>query len=292
MRIDHGLSLTPVSHNRAAPPERGERQAVKAPEELKKVAESFVSARRGAGSLVEYPGAMPDSMAEAYAIQDRAITLFGGTVGGWKVGRIWPPMSERFGAERLAGPIFTGQMLSPGEDGLIFAAGFGAAEAEYLLRIGATPEPGKTSFTLEEAVDLIDAVHIGIEIASSPFVGINEHGPAVTVSDFGNNNGLIVGPEVADWRNADIDDVEITSRIDGEVINTAKSSGFPDGVVGSARFLIENMVGRGIAIQPGWWISTGAITGVHPVKVGQRFEADFGAFCTLACTIAAQPAAE
>ncbi|TZG27326.1 2-keto-4-pentenoate hydratase [Sphingomonas montanisoli] len=265
---------------------------MKTPEELKSVAKSFVSARRSATGLAQYPGEMPESLAEAYAIQDEAIALVGEGIGGWKVGRIWPPMSERFGAGRLAGPIFVGQVIAPGADGLIFTAGFGAAEAEYLLRIGATPEAGKTSFTLEEAADLIDVVHIGIEIASSPFAEINEHGPAVTVSDFGNNNGLIVGPEVADWRSAGIDDVDITSRIDGEVINTARSSGFPDGVIGSARFLIENMVARGIVIEPGWWISTGAITGVHPVTVGQRFEADFGRFGTLACTIAAQPAAE
>ena len=93
-----------------------------------------------------------------------------------------------------------------------------------------------------------------------------------------------------DWRTAGLDDVEITSRIDGAVIGTGRSANFPDGVLGSARFLIENMVARGIAIEAGWWISTGAVTGVHPVKVGQHFEADFGRFGAIDCTIAAQPA--
>ena len=46
------------------------------------------------------------------------------------------------------------------------ATGFAAAEAEFVLRIGTAPPAGKTHFTLAEAANLIDAVHVGIEIAS------------------------------------------------------------------------------------------------------------------------------
>ncbi len=38
---------------------------------------------------------------------------------------------------------------------------------------------------------------IGIEIASSPLQNINDYGPAVVASDFGNNAGLLLGAEVA-----------------------------------------------------------------------------------------------
>lgn len=67
----------------------------------------FVAARRDAQPLDDYPGALPQSLEDAYEIQRLAIGLRGGTVGGWKVGRIHPPASDRLGAERLAGPIFT-----------------------------------------------------------------------------------------------------------------------------------------------------------------------------------------
>ncbi len=92
----------------------------------------------------------------------------------------------------------------------VFAEGFAAGEAEFLLRIGAPPPAGKTSFTLEETADLIDAVHVGIEIASSPLGAINEIGPIAVVSDFGNNNGLVVGPEIADWRASGFEQWEVT----------------------------------------------------------------------------------
>ena len=41
---------------------------------------------------------------------------------------------------------------------------------------------------------------IGIEIASSPLVNINDYGPAVVASDFGNNAGLLLGAEIRTGR--------------------------------------------------------------------------------------------
>ena len=38
----------------------------------------------------------------------------------------------------------------------------------------------------------------GIEVASSPIPDINALGPTVIAADFGNNNGLLLGPELAD----------------------------------------------------------------------------------------------
>jgi 2-keto-4-pentenoate hydratase len=255
--------------------------------QAKTISERFVTARRDATGFTDYPGDVPATLADGYAVQEQAIAIAGGTIAGWKVGRIMPPLSERFGTDRLAGPIFADSVGPEGSAGAIFADGFGAAEAEFLLRIGQAPAAGQTSFTLDEAADLIDAVHIGIEIASSPFTGINEHGPVATISDFGNNNGLIVGAAIADWRTRGLEDIEVTTRIDGELIKSGVASAFPDGLIGSVRFLIENLVGRGFAIEPGWWISSGAVTGVHPVRVGQTVEADFGPLGTVTCTIAA-----
>jgi 2-keto-4-pentenoate hydratase len=100
---------------------------------------------------------------------------------------------------------------SEGAIGQIYRGGFGAAEAEFLFRVGSIPAPDKTTFTLSEAADLIDAVFIGIEVASSPFPGINALGPLVTISDFGNNNGLIIGEEIPDWRECGQEDWTVTA---------------------------------------------------------------------------------
>jgi 2-keto-4-pentenoate hydratase len=254
------------------------------------VAARFVEARRKAAGLRDYPGRPPTTLDEAYAIQDAAIAAFAEPVAGWKVGRIHPPLSESLGANRLAGPAFAGMVHAVEEqgEGLIFADGFGAAEAEFLFRIGSPPPAGQTRFALDEVAALIDAVHIGIEIASSPLPTINSLGPAVTISDFGNNNGILIGAAVEGWADGAYAEQEIAVRIGGTTIGTGRASAFPDGPLGSVRFLLENVVKRGFAPEAGWWISTGAVTGVHQVRIGQRVEADFGPFGRIGCVIGAQ----
>ncbi len=251
-------------------------------------ARAFVEARRDGHALPDYPGAIPPDIAAAYQVQDAALALATGTVAGWKVGRINPPID---GIDRLSGPIFADQVFEATDASLpmaIFADGFGAAEAEFLIRIGTAPDLAKTSYTMDEARDLIDAVHVGIEIASSPFPGINSHGATVTISDFGNNNGLVVGDAIPDWRDVDLNQWPITLDINGERIGAATAAAMLDGPIGAARFLFEHMAARGIQLLPGQWISSGAVTGVHPVAVDDRVDAGFDGRYTVSCTIKAR----
>ena len=253
-----------------------------------KIGHAFVDARRSGATLTDYPGTIPETLAEAYAAQDAAIAKWGEPVGGWKVGRIPLHLEAQYGSNRLAGPIFAPSIVEATDASLAMPVfeGFAAAEAEFMLRIGTAPAPGKSDYTIEQAAELIDAVHAGIEIASSPFPGINAHGPAVTVSDFGNNYGLIIGPEVADWREA-VTQWTLSVAINGEVIATGQGANMLDGPVGAAAFLFNLMARRGIALTPGQWISTGAVTGVHEVNVGDTVEALFDGGHSVRCTIAA-----
>lgn len=258
--------------------------------EARSIAAAFVEARQNACALVTYPGTEPTTLADAIAIQNSAIALSDDAIAGWKVGRINSPWLERLGANRLSGPIFASHIQKPLADtvptGHIFSGGFGAAEAEFVFRLGQVPEPAKTNFSLPEAAALVDAVFIGIEIASSPFSGINAAGPLVTISDFGNNGGLILGAEILDWRNADLENWSIEARINGEPVGQGLASAFPDGPLGSVRFLLENLIARGMPLTPGLLISTGAVTGVHEINDGQHFEARFGDFGSIECKIA------
>lgn len=261
-------------------------------DEAATIAGHFLDARRKAAGLRDYPGNLPDTLEEAYAIQHEAIRRADRPIIGWKIGRILPPLSSRFDAERLAGPIFAAQPALEGQvpEMPVFAAGFAAGEAEYLLRIGHAPLSGQTRFTLAEAADLIDAVHVGIEVASSPLGLINEIGPVAVISDFGNNNGLVVGREICDWRSSGFEDWTVETLIDGKPVGAGRAAGFPDGAIGSARFLFELAARLGFALRSGQWISSGAVTGVHDARPGQLVEAHFSPDHVVSCRLrAAQP---
>lgn len=258
-------------------------------DEAANIAGRFLSARRAAYGLADFPGNFPESLNEAYRIQDEAIAGWDRPVLGWKVGRVGPPHLEHFRTDRLAGPIFSVTETHQSEVPKlpVFADGFAAGEAEYLLRIGSSPPVGKASFTLHETAALIDSVHVGIEIASSPLSTINDLGPVAVISDFGNNNGLLVGPAIPDWRSSNFENWLVVTLVDGIEAGRGSASSFPDGAIGSARFLFELMAERGIALRPGQWISTGAVTGVHDAKPGQSVEARFGDHYRLACALSA-----
>jgi 2-keto-4-pentenoate hydratase len=246
-------------------------------------ARSFVQARRNNDVVADYPGALPTNLADAYSIQDDAIRLVGKPVGGWKVGRIAPHLVPEFGVDRLVGPIFADSIFSADASPFVTMPvlhGFAAAEAELMLRIGtAVPH----AVDLLSIRDYIDEVRFGLEIASSPFTGINDHGPAVTASDFGNNFGLVLGPKIEDWQERDLMAAPVELRLDGAIAGVGQLSNMLDGPFGAAAFLANLLAARGIALTPGTWISTGAITGVHQMTAGQSIHATFDNVFAVSC---------
>ena len=242
----------------------------------------FVDARLRALPLSTYPGHAPKNLTEAYAIQEAAIDLWPDKVGGWKVGYISPEWRGRFGVERLVGPIFRDQIrrvsASKSIDLPVFSGGFTAVEAEFVFRIGRNASKDRINWTTEDAQALVSAMHVGIEIAGSPFAGINELGPLVTVSDFGNNAGLIVGPSIEDWSALSLETLSAETFIDGVSAGRGSAANVTGGPIAALVFVLENCARRRRPLLAGQWVSTGATTGVHVIKPGQSARVDFGAF--------------
>jgi len=242
------------------------------------IAESFVSARKTMQALANYPGAKPTSLDAAYAIQDQAIDLWSTSLVGWKVGRIVGETAKQFGVDRLAGPIFAEflwpQALAPKTIG-IFDSGFAAVEGEVVAIIGSDAPSDKYEWDTNETKNMIESMHAGTEIASSPYADINNEGPLVVISDFGNNLGLIIGAELDGWRNFEPEQWQCRTLIDGTNLGEKTAAEIPGGPVESVRFMLENAARRGRPLKKGAAICTGAITGVHEIKAGQSASIEF-----------------
>jgi len=194
---------------------------------------------------------------------------------GWKVARVRPDLVPKWGAERIAGPIFDARDATAGAPSVaLIEGGFAAAEAEFILPIGRVPNGPVVTF--DEAADAVGAVRVGIEVAGSPYAAINAHGPAVTVSDFGNNLGLVLGDDVSQANAGEVAGWAVASFLNGELVGSGDAGGLAGGPIDAARFLFELAARYGLAVETGQWISTGAITGGHPVAPGDEFEARFG----------------
>ena len=247
----------------------------------------FVEARRTAHGTDVYPGPVPTTMQAAYAIQDAAIARWPDRIVGWKVGMVPPAQQTALGTHRVAGPIFAAnvQTVTDARSSVtlgVIPGGFAAVESEFIARIGADADPGQTDWTLAEATDMIDAVFVGVELAGSPLSTINDLGSAVVASDFGNNAGLVVGPELTDWA-VRLEAVAVTSQVDATVVGRGTARDIPRGVVESVRFLLGHCAGRGMALTRGTFVSTGAVTGVHRIVAGQTAICAFDGVAEITC---------
>lgn len=246
---------------------------------------ALLAARRSGRALPTFPAPVPATLAEAYAMQRRLTVGLGAPVRGWKVGRIPPALIEMLGAERIAGPVLRIAELdgaTPGE-ALVFDGGAGAIEAEVMLRLRAVP--GAPIAGAEDGAAWVDDIRAGFEVASSPAPDVHDHAPYGIIADIGINNGLLLGPRL------DIDDfamLNVETRIDGVTAGTGRAADILDGPWGSLNFLVDLHQRGVIALQPGQWVSAGAITGVHPIGIGQTAEARFGPAVHIACTAAAE----
>jgi len=255
--------------------------------DAQRAAAEFVKARRAAGSLTQYPGTVPPDLEAAYRCQEEAISLWDDTIAGWKVGWINEPFSIRYGAQRLVGPIFErGLQLSEGGrslDAPVFAQGFAAIEAELVFQLSRDAPGDVTEWTAETASGFVKTLFIGIEIASSPLQNINDYGPAVVASDFGNNAGLLLGTEVPDWQTRALDELYCETRIDGVVVGRGNAAAVSGGPLTALAFALGCNARRGRPLRAGDLVSTGAVTGVHSIRAGQSAEAIFTAIGSLRC---------
>lgn len=264
-----------------------------APEQI---ATAFRNARLGAYPLAAYPAPeVPATLEAAYAIQDVAIAAFPDQVVGWKVAAVQPVWRDKYPAERVAGPVFARRLVIAGPaplDTPVILGGYAAVEAEFAVLIG--PDfPLHTIFaSAQELAPFVGAVHAAIEMAGSPLPTLSPLGPGAVVSDFGNNTGLIVGPALPGFLARDAADCLSETQLNGALAGQGSAAKIPGGPLDAVLFLIKQLASRGKTLRPGDWVSTGASTGIHPVKPGDQVSVSFDGKPALSLNIVeARPAA-
>jgi 2-keto-4-pentenoate hydratase len=252
--------------------------------EIARIVEQFVTARLQGRSLPAYPGTVPADLATAYACQEAAIERWPERVRGWKVARISPAQQAQYTEERLIGPAFEPNIHSPRAGEIascpVFDGGFAAVEAELVIVVGRDAPGDKTEWSIDEASELVGALHIGIEVASSPLKTLNDLGAGAVISDFGNNWGIVIGPAIERWQG--LHEVVALSFIGEELVGRGTTS-LRHGPLGAFAFTLGKCARRGRPLRSGDVITTGMITGVHDISVGQRSRHVFEGFGEVGC---------
>ena len=251
------------------------------------IAEAFVSARLKATALSDFPGTLPPDLGAAYAVQDAAIDIFPDEVAGWKIGKMAPRLIPVMGYKSVSGPVFRKDVRYAAPGGTVeygmFVGGFAAVEAEYMFEIGDDAPIGKTTWSTADAIAAVKRMICGVEMAGSPLATINKIGPLCVVSDFGNNNGIIVGPEIPNWRERVLTELTCETYINGKSVGTGMAANVPGGPLESLRFVAEVCAKWGRPLKAGQFITTGAITGIHDVLPGEVARVEFKGLGAIQC---------
>lgn len=247
------------------------------------IVERFVEARLHGRALSAYPGAVPATLADAYRCQELAIERWPERIAGWKVARVPAAFKSQYPEERLIGPAFANNIHFLKQDDVaqcpVFAGGFAAVEAELVIVMGSDP-PQRSEWTIDEAAQFVGSVHIGIEVASSPLATLNDLGPGAVISDFGNNWGVVVGPAIENW--SAIDEIPAQTFIDDERVGHGVAF-IRQGALGALAFTLTKCAERGRRLRAGDVISTGMITGVHDIRIGQSSRHVFESYGEVRC---------
>jgi 2-keto-4-pentenoate hydratase len=255
----------------------------------------FHAARTAARPLAAYPGnTVPATLAEGHAIQAASIAAWPDRVVGWKVAAIQPQWRAAYPAERLGGPVFARSLQMAGVDAVdvhIIEGGYAAAEAEFALRLGADFPMHATFVSVEALQPFVAAVHAAIELAGSPLPTLSSLGPGAVLSDFGNNTGLVIGPELPEFFGRDGAGWLSETAVNGHLAGNGSAERIPGGPLAALLFLTNDLVARGLTLRPGDWVSTGASTGIHVLAVGDTVAARFDGKPAITLRVcAAQPA--
>ncbi|MET9567058.1 2-keto-4-pentenoate hydratase [Streptomyces tauricus] len=215
-------------------------------------------------------------MDDGYAVQQELVRLLladGDHVVGYKAGLTSVPMQEMFGVDTPDyGPVLASTVYGSGARVSRESFISPKVEAEIVFRLGAPLKGPRV--TTAEAREAVSEVLAGLEIVDSRIVDWRI-GLADTIADLASNGAVVLGTPLAPPAGVDLRLTGMVFRRDGELVATgagAAALGDPYAVVA---WLANTLGARGVALEAGQLVMTGALHAAVPMRAGDSFVAEF-----------------
>lgn len=226
------------------------------PQDIQRAAEMIAAARQNARAVSLEGALAPQSMDDAYAVQELLAKKAGG-VAGWKIAGIVPAQREKLGIDRpIAGAVLQGcrhaspARLKVGNFVLVII------EGEFDFILGRDLPARATPYTEAEVADAVAAMHPAIEVVDSR---VGRSSPTlVKLADCFSNGALVLGSAHKDWRKLDLLNHPVTIKVDGKVAGTGTGSRVPGGPLAALVTMANNPPAWSGGLKAGQAITTGA----------------------------------
>ncbi|HWB47576.1 MAG TPA: 2-keto-4-pentenoate hydratase [Stellaceae bacterium] len=236
------------------------------PEQVERAASALVAARKGSAIAALPEGAVPQTEADAYRIQDAVIAKLGEKIGGWKVGI--SPLGGHFAAPIYGSTVVASPASLPARNFKIIGI-----ECEIGFRFNQAL-PARTQPYARHEVLAACSLHPTIEVVDSRYQDFRAIDRLMVLADNFSNGGLVYGPAASNWDGIDLAHPPIEVIADGKPFAdcTGLRAGTPIELLLAA---VAHANGRG-GIAAGTVITTGTHTGLVFTEPGVKIVADYG----------------
>ncbi len=215
---------------------------------LSAIAARLVAARRRGARIALAGDDLPKGFEEGFAIQDKVVAALGSPVIAWKV------MEVPQGPVIFA-PILQSGRVMPGSAWHVASKEPAGIELEIAFRLGRDVAAGATP---AQVLDAVAAAHVVFELCQARIEPIAQP-RHVVLADCIYNFGIVIGPEIADWRSLDLKARPGRLLVDGKVHAEGRSVD----PIGALQLLPPAMAARGKTLSAGQVVITGSLIGIN-----------------------------
>jgi len=222
----------------------------------------------------------PADIEAGYRVQEALVEVSGQKPVGYKIAA-----SSQAGQSHLKinhpvyGRLLASQCLTSGDTTKWIDHPMSVAELEFAFRFDRDVPVRTEPYEMDEVMDHVGAMHIGIELPGSRFIDAAAAGIAQIIADNASANIYVLGPKASgDWREIDLAAHKVKMIVDGE----EKTKGQGADALGDPRlaltWLVNQLSQQRVAMEQGQLVTTGVCGMPVPVSRGQKVIGDFGVF--------------
>ena len=224
----------------------------------------------------------PESLIEAYAVQDQVVKYIGGEAEGWKIGCTNVVAQKQLGVDEP----FRGRVLRKAvyaSPAVVSASNtvMRVVETELAFRMGAGLPLKNAPYTKETVAPAIEALIPSLEIVDSVWEDWEKVGALHLISDNACHAGLVLGEDCRDWQDVDLAEFEVSVSMNGDTPLTGKGGNALGHPLNGVAWLANDLASLGRELKAGEVISTGVLTGLLYANAGDKIIADYGRFGTI-----------
>lgn len=236
------------------------------------------AALRDRSPIAPFTDTDPDmTPAQAYEVQQAFVELLlaesDGEVIGYKLGLTSEPMQEMMGVHQPDyGPVLSSMVLDDGA--AIDLSGYIQPRVEAEIALVLRDELRGPGVTAMQASRAVAGAVAAIEMVDSRIVDWKIK-LADTISDLASSAAIILGARSVPLEGWDPRLVGMVVSHNGRTADSGAGAAALGNPVAAVAWLANTLAPYDVALQPGWFIMTGALHRAFPVEAGDVVRADF-----------------